>query len=180
MCSYLQQTESRIRKTSKTHRLRRYRITTNNPPISLPQSSAKFNLSLFWAFWNTLVLEVTSANHFLTNMYYYKRARIGSDSKESKQNMQSLSNTERADPLEYLNWSNFRRDSISRKTYIFEWIKLLPFHPGPHVQSPLSGSHWAPFRQGQSLPQSSPQRPGGQAVEEKERKRAGKLLIFEF
>ena len=40
----------------------------------------------------------------------------------------------------------------------------LPCHPGVQVQSPESGSHWAPLRHGHSFPQSSPHLPGGQAT----------------
>lgn len=40
----------------------------------------------------------------------------------------------------------------------------------------MSGSHWAPLRQGQSLPQSSPHLPAGQA--ERVKKRKGKLAFL--
>ena len=43
---------------------------------------------------------------------------------------------------------------------------ILPCHPAVQEHSPVKGSHWAPFRQGHSLPQSSPHLPFGQAENE--------------
>ena len=61
----------------------------------------------------------------------------------------------------------------------FKWISyyVIPFQPGPQVQSPVRGSQWAPLRHGQSLPQSSPHLPGGHAVRKEQQTRDSSLLI---